>query len=48
MGQWGSDQSKIVFAMMLNTKERWIANGHAMVNASGHVYMQSRDDPCAQ
>ncbi|WP_241291264.1 hypothetical protein [Burkholderia stabilis] len=48
MGQWGSDQSQVVFAMMLNTKERWIANGHAMVNASGHVYMQSRDDPCAQ
>ncbi|WP_423372399.1 hypothetical protein [Burkholderia sp. LMG 32019] len=48
MGRAGSNQSQVVFAMMLNTKQRWIANGHAMVNASGHVYMQAIGDPCVQ
>lgn len=48
MGQPGIDQSKVVVAMMSNTKQRFVANGHAMANASGHVYMLSRDDPCQQ
>jgi hypothetical protein len=48
MGRAGSDQSKVVFAMMLNTRQRFAANGHAMANASGHIYMESKGDPCTQ
>ncbi|MBN3822687.1 hypothetical protein G3O00_03520 [Burkholderia sp. Ac-20384] len=48
MGQPGVNQSKIIAAMMSNTRQRFAANGHAMANASGHIYMQSQGDPCAQ
>lgn len=48
MGQPGINQSKIIAAMMSNTKQRFAANGHAMANASGHIYMLSPGDPCAQ
>ncbi|WP_152034433.1 hypothetical protein [Burkholderia contaminans] len=46
MGQRGVDESKLMLAMMLNTKERWQAFSVAMKNMSGHIYDLYRGESC--
>ena len=46
MGERGVDESKLVLAVMLNTRERWQAFSVAMKKMSGHIYDLYRGESC--